>query len=197
VFIISPTSKGGLLDRPPPKLQKLTAPLSPIAFNDLFCLTRPEIHTISIGAVRPSDFDAHVAAVKRIERGVVQAARTVASIARRLDQEQVRVLGRPWAHGWRVGLPAWSDAPGQVNVREILRLHNLAKAFDLVEHGRRRYNLLGQGGHWFPGQTAASIDRRAMLKALSGSPFPERVVEALAEAHRIFGGEAIGRLQQP
>ena len=69
VFIISPTDKGGMLYDPPPKLVELCRPLSPIAFNDLFCLARPQVHTLSLGAARPSDFDEHVAALAHYHRG--------------------------------------------------------------------------------------------------------------------------------
>eukprot|EP01051_Picozoa_sp_SAG22_P021957 SAG22_NODE_5065_length_1095_cov_0.824297_2_plen_173_part_01 len=38
VFIISPTDKGGQLYKPPTKFAELTAPLSPIEFNNLWLL---------------------------------------------------------------------------------------------------------------------------------------------------------------
>lgn len=41
VLIISPNDKGGKLYEPPPKLVELCRPLSPMAFNDLFCLAPP------------------------------------------------------------------------------------------------------------------------------------------------------------
>ncbi len=41
VFIISPNDKGGKLYEPPQKLVGLCAPLSPMEFNDLYCLARP------------------------------------------------------------------------------------------------------------------------------------------------------------
>ncbi|HEY9825128.1 MAG TPA: aldo/keto reductase, partial [Stenomitos sp.] len=63
VFIISPANKGGLLYEPSAKLTALCAPLSPMVFNDLFCLSHPQIHTLSIGAARPSDFDEHLKAL--------------------------------------------------------------------------------------------------------------------------------------
>jgi uncharacterized protein len=50
VFIISPNDKGGKLYEPPPKLAKLCAPLTPMQFNDLYCLARPEVQTLSRGA---------------------------------------------------------------------------------------------------------------------------------------------------
>ena len=55
VFLISPTDKGGHLHTPSQRLLELCAPLHPIVFNDLFCLSHPEVHTLSLGAARPSD----------------------------------------------------------------------------------------------------------------------------------------------
>ena len=60
VFIISPSDKGGHLYSPPQKLIDLCAPLSPMVFNDLFCLSHSQVHTLSLGAARPSDFDEHL-----------------------------------------------------------------------------------------------------------------------------------------
>ncbi len=62
VFIISPNDKGGKLYEPPEKLVDLCAPLSPMQFNDLYCLARPEVHTLSCGASRPKRSD-------RLKRG--------------------------------------------------------------------------------------------------------------------------------
>jgi predicted aldo/keto reductase-like oxidoreductase len=67
VFIISPNDKGGMLYDPPAKLLGLCDPLSPMAFNNLYCLARPQIHTLSIGAARPSDFDEHIASLEHYD----------------------------------------------------------------------------------------------------------------------------------
>jgi len=64
VFIISPNDKGGKLQEPGDKIKTLSAPLTPMQFNDLYCLNRPEVHTLSCGAAKPTDFDEHVAALK-------------------------------------------------------------------------------------------------------------------------------------
>jgi uncharacterized protein len=69
VFIISPNDKGGKLYDPPAKLSRLCAPLSPMIFNDLYCLLRPQVHTLSIGAARPTDFDEHIRAVELLRSG--------------------------------------------------------------------------------------------------------------------------------
>src|SRR5437899_2655586 len=64
VFIISPNDKGGKLYEPPPKLVELCAPLTPMQFNDLYCLARPQVRTLSCGVAKPSDFDEHVRALE-------------------------------------------------------------------------------------------------------------------------------------
>ena len=63
VFIISPTDKGGHLHTPSQKMLELCSPLHPIVFNDLFCLSNNNVHTISIGIAQEKDFDLHLEAV--------------------------------------------------------------------------------------------------------------------------------------
>jgi predicted aldo/keto reductase-like oxidoreductase len=192
VFIISPSDKGGMLYAPPQTLIDLCAPLSPIAFNDLYCLAREEVHTLSIGAARPEDFDAHVGALGDYDR----AAEVVAPIEQRLRDEMKRVLGEEWcAHGMR-GLPNYVDVPGEVNVQEILRLWSFAKSLDLVEWGRMRYNLMGNAGHWFPGANAARVDAEKIRDSLDGHPFAEQIPEILREAHAMLMAAPKKRLSE-
>jgi predicted aldo/keto reductase-like oxidoreductase len=182
VFIISPSDKGGMLYAPPPKLAGLCAPLSPIAFNDLYCLARPQVHTLSVGAARPEDFDEHVAALAEYDR----AAERVAPIEHRLRAEMERMLGERWcAEGMR-NLPNYVDVPGEVNVQEIVRLWTFAKALDLTAWGKMRYNLMGNAGHWFPGSNAAKIDAPTIRKLLDGHPFATEIPEILREAHTML-----------
>src|SRR4051812_8170144 len=96
VFIISPNDKGGKLYDPPPKLVKLCAPLTPMQFNDLYCLARPQVHTLSCGAARPSDFDEHIAALQFYD-GIYE---TIVPIERRLREEMKRMLGEGWGARW-------------------------------------------------------------------------------------------------
>ena len=60
VFIISPNDKGGKLYDPPDSLRELCLPLTPMQFNDLWCLAHDEIHTLSLGAARVEDFTEHL-----------------------------------------------------------------------------------------------------------------------------------------
>src|SRR6202007_874638 len=115
VFIISPNDKGGKLYDPPRKLIELCAPLSPMIFNDLYCLARSEVHTLSCGAARPSDFDEHIKALEWYD----DIPKIIPPIVARLEAEIDRVVGRDWRQRWAEGLPNYTDVPGQVNITEI------------------------------------------------------------------------------
>jgi predicted aldo/keto reductase-like oxidoreductase len=187
VFIISPTDKGGRLHRAPPKLRALCAPLSPIAFNDLWCLAHPEIHTLSLGAARPADFDEHVAALARID----DAPALLPPIVERLEAAYREALGADFAARWRTGLREWHELPGRINVRRIVWLDALVRAYDLLEFAQERYASMDPDDHWVPGARAEAFDDDEMTAALPDSPFRLEIAARLRRAHAMLYDSAV------
>jgi len=196
VFVISPTDKGGHLHSPPERLLELCAPLHPIVFNDLFCLSAPGIHTISVGAAKSADLDLHLQAVALLP----QAHQLLPPIVRRLEQARREALGDAWLNSWQQGLPAWQVTPGQINLPTLLWLHNLVEAWDLQGYARARYGLLGAGSHWFPGANADALDRQVdeaqLLLVLQDSPWAEQIPPLLRQLRSRVGGGSGQRLMQ-
>lgn len=192
VFIISPSDKGGRLYDPPEKLVQLCQPLSPMVFNDLFCLSHPQVHTLSLGAAKPTDFDEHLKTLDLLDK----ASEILPPILTKLEQEAIAIFGEDWAKTWHVGLPKHEETPGNVNIPIVLWLRNLAVAYDMTEYAKMRYNLLGSGGDWFPGNKANQIDKLDLQSCLQNSPHADKIPSILAETDRMLGGEEVKRLSQ-
>lgn len=183
VFIISPTDKGGMLNTPSAKLSKLCSPLSPILLNDLFCLSRPEINTISIGAASPNDFDEHSKVIDLLKNK--EGADLLRKIDARLGDEMEKLCGhRGPDHLWPQ-LPAWQNTPGYINIPMIIWLYNLCQGWDMLEYGKRRYQQLGKDMPWVAGNDAARVADYDFSKAFRNSQAsaPE-IINTLKEAHR-------------
>jgi len=194
VFIISPTDKGGHLHTPSDRLIELCAPLHPIVFNDLFCLSDPRVHTISVGASRPGDLDLHLEAVGQLD----SAEALIAPIQDRLHAQALRALGEPWLMTWREGLPHWKDTPGGINLPVLLWLHNLMEAWDLESYAQARYGILGHAGHWAPGANADAFDQEVseseLRSVLNQSPWAETIPGILRGLKERVGGVPQERL---
>lgn len=190
VFIISPADKGGRLYDPPEKLVDLCKPLHPLVFNTLFCLERPEVHTLSLGAAKPADFDLATMAVTRREELRVH----LPSIEARLADAMAEAVGEGGLAKLFSAVPEWDDAPGYVNIRTVIWLRALAVAYGMTSYAQERYNLLGNGGDWFPGANAAASDQLDIAKAVRKSSLASQIPEWLSDAHRMLVGSSRQRL---
>ncbi|MHB8808868.1 MAG: aldo/keto reductase [Desulfobulbaceae bacterium] len=188
VFIISPTDKGGMLQAPPARLLELCRPLSPMAFNDLYCLARDEVSTISIGAARPTDFDAHVIATSQLG----QDTDLLQEIDRRCRGAMKEATGHERPEDlWQL-LPSWDRTPGLINIPFILWLHNLAQGWGLVEYARKRYAHLGRDVKWVPGNNGAAVRQYDLGRIAARAGMEEvALVGILEEAHRLLGKSGV------
>lgn len=192
VFIISPADKGGMLYRPPERLIELCRPLHPLVFNCLWCLSRPQVHTLSIGAARPQDFDLQLSTLDWLD----QAAELLPIIEQRLRDAMAAAVGEQVADRFAEGITHWDDTPGQINIATILWLRNLALGWDLVDYAKMRYNLLGNGGTWFPGMHAHHLDDYDIRSSIEHSPFRDQIPGWLSEADAMLYAAPKKRLSQ-
>ncbi len=192
VFIISPSDKGGRLYDPPQKLVDLCAPLSPMVFNELFCLSHLQVHTLSLGASKPSDFEEHLKTLDLLDK----ADEILPPILAGLKQAAISSFGENWVKTWQVGLPRHEQTPGNVNIRTILWLRNLALAYDMYEYAKIRYNMLGNASHWFPGNKADKVENLDLRECLRNSPHADQIPALLIETHKLLGGAQVKRLSQ-
>ena len=78
----------------------------------------------------------------------------------------------------------------------ILRLYDLYLAFDMLAYGQMRYNLLGGGGHWFPGEKADHLDWQRLPAALEKSPVASEIIDKLRAVHEVFNVKDEKRLSE-
>ena len=144
VFVISPADKGGLLYTPPKTLRELCTPFEPLHLTYRWLLSQPAITTLSVGPTHPDELtyplamSDHVAPLTAEEQAVMT----------RLEAAAQATLGSDHCHQCYACLPC----PESINIPEVLRLRNLAIAYDMTEYGQYRYRMFEKAGHWFPGR---------------------------------------------
>jgi len=196
VFIISPTDKGGHLHTPSRKMLEFCKPLHPIVFNDLFCLRNQNVHTLSVGIAKETDFALHLEAVSLLS----ESDNYVPKIINKLRQESINSLGLEWHQNWNRNLPSWEYTPGNINIPVLLWLSNLIDWLGMEGYARARYQLLGNGSHWFPGFNANLLDvdvsEGQLLKVLEGHINPKKVIKKLRNLKEKFGDKNAKRLSR-
>jgi len=143
IFIISPADKGGRLYTPPPKLEELCKPFSPLELSYRFLLGDRRITTLSVGAANPDEL---IAPLEVADMGY-PLTNDERSVFARLEAELTSSLGTDLCRQCDRCLPC----PEQINIPEVLRLRNLTVAYDMSDYGQYRYGMFENAGHWFPG----------------------------------------------
>ena len=143
-FIISPADKGGQLFTPSSKLQQLCKPYSPLHWAYRFLLSQPSITTLSLGAANPTELDWPL----EIADSISPLSEIEQNIYNQLEYQAKSALGQDQCHQCYACLPC----PEEINIPEVLRLRNLAKAYGMKSFGEYRYQMFERAGHWFPGK---------------------------------------------
>ena len=157
IFQISPMDKAGKLHNPSAKFYDLCMPdLSPIEFALLWSWTNPNaMHTVSVGAARPSDFDEPVLAAMKL--GAPGAADAVARVEGRLlaAMEGHVALGS-WSDWWCGGrLPNPYETETGVYVSCMVWLHALVQGWGMYDFAKDRYaSYVSNGSKWDDAKSA-------------------------------------------
>ncbi|MUG99393.1 aldo/keto reductase [Scytonema sp. UIC 10036] len=146
IFIISPADKGGRLYTPPQTLKDLCHPFSPLELNYRFLLSDTRITTLSVGPANSKELEEPLLFSDR-DRPLTQEE---IDTFQRLEQYQKSVLTTDRCSQCYECLPC----PEEINIPEVLRLRNLATAYDMTDFGQYRYRMFENAGHWFPGMKA-------------------------------------------
>ena len=137
-----------MLYRPPERLEELCQPFHPLEFGYRFLLERSPIHTLSLGASQPEEFEVALRSLLPSESWAQESEQ----IRERLQQAMKTRLQSDQCSQCHACLPC----PESINIPEALRLRNLDVAYDMHEYSQYRYNMFERSGHWFPGQLASS-----------------------------------------
>lgn len=143
VFIISPGDKGGHLYTPPQTLKDLCQPYSPLELSYRFLLADNRITTLSIGPANPDELMEPLRVADH--NGELTSAEI--SAFQQLENHQKLALETDKCSQCYACLPC----PENINIPEVLRLRNLAVAYDMKDYGQYRYGMFENAGHWFPG----------------------------------------------
>ena len=149
-----------------------------------------------MGIAKEEDFDLHLEAVSLLS----ESEKYIPKIIKRLRQESINSLGLEWHQNWNRNLPSWEYTPGNINIPVLLWLSNLIDWLDMEGFVRARYQLLGNGSHWFTGCNANSLDVHVsegqLIKVLDGNINPKKVIKILRSLKEKFGDKATIRLSK-
>jgi predicted aldo/keto reductase-like oxidoreductase len=184
VFIISPADKGGRLYTPSETLKQLCHPLSPLVLNYRFLLSDRRITTLSIGPANPEELREPV----KVADADYPLTSSEIAILERLETQLSQALGSDRCSQCYQCLPC----PEKISIPEVLRLRNLAIAYEMTDFSQYRYQMFENAGHWFPGNKG--IRCTSCGDCLPHCPEQLKIPSLLLDAHQRLNGISRRRL---
>jgi uncharacterized protein len=184
IFIISPADKGGRLYTAPQKLQELCNEFSPLELNYRFLLSDPRVTTLSVGAATPDELVEPLQVAERVGELTPKEM----AVFDELENHKNMALGTDKCSQCYKCLPC----PEEINIPEVLRLRNLAVAYEMSDYAQYRYRMFENAGHWFPGMKGNKCTDcgDCLPKCPEGLDIPD----LLRDAHTRLNGAGSRRL---